>query len=168
MRAVCLLAALLVGGTVWAAPCERGQPKDDETLLRLEETWAKAPDRHDIETVSCLLADEFQDADVDGGVHDRTDALARIPQRRPSLNHLEDMQVHLYGDTAFLRGVNQVTDASGRVLARVRFTDIFVYRDGRWQAVAGQETLVKPLSSAVRSGTRNTFANFARNATVSP
>ena len=27
-------------------------------------------------------------------------------------------------------------------MARVRFTDIYVYRDQRWLAVAGQETLL--------------------------
>jgi hypothetical protein len=27
-------------------------------------------------------------------------------------------------------------------VASVRFTDIFAYRDGRWVALAGQETLV--------------------------
>jgi ketosteroid isomerase-like protein len=144
MRDVFLLAVLLMAGAVWAAPCERGQAKDEKTLLRLEETWAQALERQDIETVSCLLADEFQDADVDGAVHDRKEALDRIAQRRPSLNRLQDMHAHIYGDSAFVRGINQVTDASGNPLARVRFTDIFVYRDGRWQAVAGQETLIKP------------------------
>jgi hypothetical protein len=29
---------------------------------------------------------------------------------------------------------------------KVRFTDIYVYREGRWQCVAGQESLV-PASS---------------------
>ena len=33
-------------------------------------------------------------------------------------------------------------DANGNIVAKVRFTDIFVYRDGAWHAVAGQETLV--------------------------
>jgi ketosteroid isomerase-like protein len=144
MKSVFLSAFLLATIPAWAAPCERGQAKEEKTLLRLEETWAKALERHDADAVSCWLADEFEDADLDGAVHDRKEALARIPQRRPSSNHLEDMHVRIYGDSAFVRGVNQVTDASGESLARVRFTDIFVYRDGRWQAVAGQETLVKP------------------------
>jgi hypothetical protein len=33
-------------------------------------------------------------------------------------------------------------DPSGKVVARVRFTDVFTYRDGRWQALAGHETLL--------------------------
>jgi uncharacterized protein DUF4440 len=89
------------------------------------------------------VAEEFQDADVDGGLQNRAEALAHISQRKPNRNHLEDMRVHLYADFGYVRGLNEVTDATGKVLARVRFTDIFVYRDGRWQAVAGQETLVR-------------------------
>jgi len=35
-----------------------------------------------------------------------------------------------------------VLDANGKILTRVRFTNIFAYRDGRWMAVAGQESLL--------------------------
>jgi hypothetical protein len=35
-----------------------------------------------------------------------------------------------------------VLDSDSKVLARGRFTHIFVYRDGRWLAVAGQESLL--------------------------
>jgi hypothetical protein len=33
-------------------------------------------------------------------------------------------------------------DAQGKTVARVRFTDVYVYRDGRWQCVAGHESMV--------------------------
>jgi hypothetical protein len=52
------------------------------------------------------------------------------------------MKARIYDDTAFVRGLNRVLDASGKVTTSVRFTDIFVYRDDRWQAVAGQETFL--------------------------
>ena len=42
----------------------------------------------------------------------------------------------------FVRGLNRVVDSSGKVVASVLFTDFFVYRNSRWQAVAGQETMV--------------------------
>jgi len=43
-------------------------------------------------------------------------------------------------DFGYIRRRNTMLDPRGKVLARVRFTDIFVYRDGRWLAVAGQES----------------------------
>jgi ketosteroid isomerase-like protein len=126
-----------------AKTCATAQPKNESALLELEQSWAKALEQHDAETVACFVADDFEDAGVDGTVHNRAEMLARIPQRGPNLNHLTDMHGHLYGDFAYVRGVNEVTDSAGKPLAKVRFTDVFTYRDGRWQAVAGQETRVK-------------------------
>lgn len=110
--------------------------------MQQEESWAKALDEHNASVIDCLLAAEFQDADVNGALHSRAEALAHLSQRRPGSNHLEDIAVRIYGDTGFARGVNRVLDSSGKVVASVRFTDVFVYRDGRWQAVVGQETFI--------------------------
>ena len=118
------------------------QPKTEAALLNLERVWARALSVHDAGTISCFLADEFQDAGVEGELSDRAAALAKIPNRRPGENRLEDMHAHIFGDAAYVRGLNRVLDASGKEIARVRFTDVFVYRDGRWQAVAGHETLM--------------------------
>lgn len=137
-----MLVVLLCGAAALASPCPSGQPKDENALLQQEQSWARALDQHDAQTVSCLLSDEFQDADVNGAVHERKEMLDRISRPRSGANRLENMHSHVYGDTGFVRGLNRVVDPSGKVLAVVRFTDLFVYRDGRWQAVAGQETFV--------------------------
>jgi hypothetical protein len=52
------------------------------------------------------------------------------------------MHAHVEGNSGFTRGLATLVDAAGKVVARVRFTDVFTYRDGRWQALAGQETLL--------------------------
>jgi len=111
-------------------------------LIELEHTWADALSHKDADTVACLVADEFEDADVDGSLRTRSQMLAHIPQRKPWTNRLSEMHAHLYGDFGFVRGLNEVLDPAGKIAARVRFTDIFTYRDGRWQALAGHETLV--------------------------
>jgi len=137
-----LIAIILACVAGASASCPTGQAKDENTLLQQEESWAKALDEHDAMTIGCLLADEFQDADVNGALHDRAEALAHVSQARRGVNHLSEMKARIYDDTAFVRGLNRVLDASGKVTTSVRFTDIFVYRDDRWQAVAGQETLL--------------------------
>ena len=140
-----VISILLVGGTGSLAAekrCTSTQPRNDSALLQLEQSWAKALEQHDSATVECILADGFEDVDVNGNLHNRADTLARVPLRHPSQNQLQEMQSHVYGDFAFVRGLNNVTGPDGKVLAQVRFTDIFVHRDGRWQAVAGHETLV--------------------------
>ena len=133
-----IVTAISVAGST----CPASEPKDETALVHLEHSWAKALEQHDSATVSCILAEEFEDVDVNGQLHNRAETLARIPHRNPSQNHLKDLKAHLHGDFAYVRGLNKVTDPSGKPIAQVRFTDIFIYHNGRWQALAGHETLL--------------------------
>ena len=125
-----------------AADCPKNQPKTKAALLALEQNWAQALTRHDSDTIACMVADEFEEADVDGSLHTRSQMLAHIPQRKPGSNRLNEMRAHVEGGFGFVRGLNEILDPAGKTVARVRFTDIFAYRDGRWQALAGHETLL--------------------------
>lgn len=143
MKILTLVACLVILPlSALAASCPHNQPKTEAALLELEHHWADALTHKDSDAVACILADEFEDADVDGSLHTRTEALARIPQRKPWTNRLIEMRAHVDGNSGFARGLNEILDQDGKVVARVRFTDIFTFRDGRWQALAGQETLV--------------------------
>jgi ketosteroid isomerase-like protein len=138
-----LLAVLLaLALSAFAADCPRDQPKTESTLMALENNWAAALSRKDAEAVACMVADEFEDVDVDGSLRGRSQMLEHIPNRRPGTNHLSEMRAHIEGNFGFVRGLATLVDTSDKVIARVRFTDIFAYRDGRWQALAGQETLL--------------------------
>jgi len=124
-----------------AANCPN-QPKTEAALLDLEHSWADALSRKDVATVSCLVADEFEEVDSDGLLKTRSQMLAHIPERKPGTNRLTEMRAHVEGNSGFTRGLAELVDASGKVVARVRFTDVFTYRDGRWQSLAGHETLI--------------------------
>ena len=47
--------------------------------------------------------------------------------------------VGISGDTAIIHGVNTLIDNSA-VIARERFTDVFVLQNGTWLALSAQET----------------------------
>ncbi|MFC9838506.1 DUF4440 domain-containing protein [Rhodococcus sp. NPDC127530] len=49
--------------------------------------------------------------------------------------------VDIVGDTAVIHGVNTLTE-SGTVLARERFTDVFIQQNGTWMALSAQETAI--------------------------
>ena len=147
MKTLILFAALLVlPFEALAADCPKNQPKTEAALLELEQNWAQALNRHDADTVACMVADEFEEADVDGSLHTRAQMLEHIPHRKPGSNRLTEMRAHAEGGFGFVRGLNEVLDPSGKVVGRVRFTDIFTYRDGRWQAIAAHETLLSEAS----------------------
>jgi ketosteroid isomerase-like protein len=140
-----LLCSVLLASclrAVFAVNCPPAQTKDGKALIQLEQTWAKALEAHDADTVGCILAEEFQDADPDGTLHDRAETLAGVAHRRPGTNVLSELDPHTFGDFGYIRGLATLVDPQGKTVARVRFTDIFGYRDGRWRALAGQETLL--------------------------
>jgi ketosteroid isomerase-like protein len=127
---------------VFALDCPKNQPKTEAVLIEIEQNWAQALSRKDADTVACMVSDEFEDADVDGSLHTRAQTLEHIPNRKPGVNHLSELRAHVEGNMGFTRGLATLVDASGKVVARVRFTDVFIYRDGRWQALVGQESLL--------------------------
>lgn len=143
MKILTLIAAgAALASSSFAADCPKNQPKTEAALVQAEENWAAALNRKDADAVACLLGEEFEDADVDGSLHHRSETLEHIPHRKPGTNHLSELRAHIEGDSGFTRGLATLVDETGKVKARVRFTDVFVYRDGRWQALAGQETLL--------------------------
>ena len=127
---------------MFAPNCPSHQSKDGNALIQIEQSWARALEVRDAGAVGCILADEFQDADPNGQLHDRAETLAQIPHRRPGKNILSELTPHVFGDSGYIRGLATLVDGQGKTVARVRFTDIYVYRDQRWLAVAGQETLL--------------------------
>lgn len=144
VRITVWLAWLFLAAAGCAASCPNHQAKDGPALVQLEQNWAEALSRHDADAVGCILAEEFQDVDPDGRLHDRAETLAAIPDRQPGINRLSELAPHVHGDFAYIRGLATLLDPAGNIKARVRFTDVYVYRDGRWRAVAGQESLVRP------------------------
>jgi hypothetical protein len=144
VRPTLWLALLFLPVASFAAGCPTNQPKDGSALVQLEQNWAEALARHDADAVGCILADEFQDVDPEGQLHNRAETLAAIPHRKPGTNQLSELTPQVYGDFGYIRGLATLVDAGGNTRARVRFTDVYIYRDGRWLAVAGQESLLPP------------------------
>jgi hypothetical protein len=139
---LCLTFLALSSLPLFGAACPSPQAKDAHALIQLEQAWAQALEAHDADAVGCILAEEFQDADTNGKLHGRAETLAQIPHRRPGKNILSELDPHTFGEFGYIRGLATLVDGQGKTRARVRFTDIYVYRDQRWLAVAGQESLL--------------------------
>ena len=123
-----------------ASPCPTGKTKDEAALVQLEQKWAQALEQQDVSTLACILADEFEDADISGAVSDRSQTLAHAADH-PGVHHeLSELHARVYGDAGYIRGVATALTDHGPVPLKVRFTDVYVYRDGRWQCVAGHES----------------------------
>jgi ketosteroid isomerase-like protein len=110
------------------------------TIIGLEKKWADAIVNRDIATLDELIADDFVGTSWGGGTYSKTSAVQDIEFKvyvAQSLD-LEGIKVKVFGDTAVV-SLTQVekskydsTDCSGRY----GYSDVWMKRDGRWQAVS--------------------------------
>jgi ketosteroid isomerase-like protein len=111
----------------------------EEELLKIEEAFAEAIVRNDVDGIRRLVGDEWVIVDPNGEIVDRTRFFEVI--KSGALTHdmmeSEDFRVRVYGDSAV---VTAVTRTKGKFMGQEfstqeRATDVFVRRDGRWQCV---------------------------------
>lgn len=100
---------------------------------------ARAWTQHDRAFIEGVLAPEWAVTQADGAILTRSVVLGTFFDAvQFDSNVIDDVTVAVFGDTAVVRGR---TTASARmngeaVQARIRFTDVFIRRNGRWQVVA--------------------------------
>jgi hypothetical protein len=107
-------------------------------VLAQERRWLTAITEGDRATVESILAPSFKHINSDGELLDRAREIATIEKVSFTMNPSEQF-VDISGDTAVVHGVNTLVDNS-EVIARERFTDVFVLQNGTWLALSAQET----------------------------
>lgn len=133
-----LLACALA--TTAAAQRSADSTNDQRALLALEDHWLAFEDNPD--SLAPILASDFIHA-LPFGFITRDDQLGFMrrlqnhPPPPPGVKHFEERRVRVYGDVGIVNGI-VVEDTTGGQ-RRTVFTDVFVRRDGRWQAVNAQE-----------------------------
>jgi ketosteroid isomerase-like protein len=116
----------------------------EQTLIQIEHDWSQADTKKDAAALNRILAEDWIGIDFEGTVLTKSQALKDINSGSASLEStvLSDMKVRIYGNTAIVTGTDTEKseyhgkDSSGKYL----WTDVFVLRNGRWQAVSSQST----------------------------
>ena len=106
-------------------------------LTDIENEWTVANINADKRKLDFILADDYVGTDSDGKSQGKAEYIRTI-ERDTSIEKwdFEDLQVALRGDRATLTGrIRLVVKGQDIVFS---FTDKFVWRDGRWQAVGSQ------------------------------
>ena len=128
-----------------ARPCPGPDPRTEAAVRATEDRWVHLLETRDAAGLGCLLAPEFVDSNWAGRKVPRAQVLEALPHRPDTSLALSEIDVMLHGDIAIVHGLNRQTDAAGKHAGTVRFTDIFLYRERRWQAVSAQETPVRAM-----------------------
>lgn len=135
--AVLLALALL---TSVAPACSQAEPATPQGLLLAERRWVAALETRDVRNLGCRLAPGFTDTAWQGKLFGRAAVLAALPHRPDSKLVLSELTAEVHGRIGIVHGVNTQIGPDGKAAGKVRFTDVFVRRDGRWQALSAQET----------------------------
>jgi hypothetical protein len=131
---------LLVSFVRFASAAKPRDPtKDRGAIIAIEQEWLHA---HDAATLDRILASDFVHViPVDHFLtkQEHIEWVVKHPEPKNRHTKFNKLNVRLYGDVGIANGSVIATDDSGKELDRTMFTDVFVFRDGRWQAVNAQE-----------------------------
>jgi ketosteroid isomerase-like protein len=145
-----ILGVLLLAAACASAP---DALQTERELLAIQDEWATARIKGDVPYLEKLYAPEFYLQVMDGSVNTRAADIAmfeRVRDKDPdaiqpqSINDV-DMKVTAYGDTAIVTGVENLKGSYRGFTSEfvLRFTNVFVRLDGRWQLVLHHSTPVQ-------------------------
>ena len=116
----------------------------EDSVRAAEQARAQALVKADTVALSRMIAEEFVEVSRLGQIRTRADNIRDIASGDLKLVtvHYDSLAVRIYGDVAVLRGIadNTGTFRGFPFTGKIRYTRVFVRRDGRWQAVAMQQT----------------------------
>ncbi len=118
---------------------------DGKAVSRLVQEWLDALVKGDFEALDRIIGDDYIITNSDGSVLGKQQDLEPLKTGlKFDSATVEDLKVRVYGDTAVATGLTTFKgNFNGRAFTSCgRFTDVWVKRNGRWQAVASQETIL--------------------------
>jgi ketosteroid isomerase-like protein len=113
-------------------------------IMAIEERWIQAIARCDVPALNALAGDEFTMVCDDGSVLQRDRAIldGRLcVEGAPDIT-IDSIDIRLYGRTAIVIGRRVLDYAGGRERVLLRFMNVIVQRDQRWQLVAEELTAI--------------------------
>ena len=147
MRVGQWLCCVIVFAAAVPASAQRVQ-SDQDVLIALERGWNEAFYKKDVAFIEKLLAEEFVATYDDGRIGDKATELALVTAFDQAVQSAtpEEFAVRVYRDTAvvwFTLRLVGLKDGQRSEMA-LRYTDVWIIRDGRWQCVSSQSTRVVP------------------------
>jgi ketosteroid isomerase-like protein len=134
-------------GDKWQVVSNAGNGLDEYAALAyMEHDWNNAYRTRDIGWFERNLASDYSGvASLTAKLTNKTEDIAELKNDKSAIDWvgLSDLSVRVDGHTAVVTGVNHIKgkDENGKPVDRkLRFTDTFIKRDGRWQVWATQCT----------------------------
>ena len=141
-----LLSCVLAASAALGVSALQRVESDQDVLIKLERGWNEAFYRKDVAFIEKLLAEEFTATYDDGRIGDKATELGLVAAFDQNVQSAtpEEFAVRVYRDTAvvwFTLRLVGIKDGQRSEMA-LRYTDVWIIRDGRWQCVSSQSTRV--------------------------
>lgn len=133
----CAVGTVLLRSRAFAGPSSSAA---QQAVTQLEQRWLQ--NEYDPATLNSILADDFVHV-LPNGFISKQQHIAFVqahPQQKLLKRQFEQLQVRVYGDVAIANGIVAEMPAKDGVALKSLFTDVFAFRNSRWQAVNAQET----------------------------
>jgi ketosteroid isomerase-like protein len=124
-------------------------PNVEQAIMRLEREWMAAAIKRDASVYERIEADDFVFIDAEGVAYTKAEDIADLKSGALVMQsaNIDEMNVRVYGNAAVVTGRRTLKGKyKGKDLSsQYRFTDVFVNRGGRWQAVSAHSSrIAKP------------------------
>ncbi len=115
-------------------------------LKQMEDDWVKATVQKNKVEIARIEALDYQSITADGKVHGQQEDIAALANANYTDISNSDLEIRMYGDTGIVTGIAHVKGQENGedITGDYRFTDVFVKRDGKWQAVNTATTRLMP------------------------
>ena len=139
-----ILAVAALSCLVLCQCAKHSDQKEDELYIRgSERQWAESVASGDASVVERILANDFIGVDPRGQLYDKAKMISdtRDGAKFFASNHLNEVKIRFYGDTAVAQGSESWERRTGE-RGRFVWTDTWLRRDGRWEIVAAEDLTV--------------------------
>jgi ketosteroid isomerase-like protein len=122
-----------------------------QEIATMEQKWADAVQRNNVDDIGKFLQSDFTFVNPRGVLLRRAEHLDDFRQKRTVFTKVElsDVVIRVYGDNAVVTSRPKITGFAVTPAGTTtfdaqpaRFTDALIRRDGKWQSVARQMSLV--------------------------
>jgi hypothetical protein len=153
---VAVVGALVLAGCSGAqqpaAQNEQGaaaqRPSDAESeayMRKAEEDWAAVSVRKMPGLLERIIADDYVGVNSDNVVRDKTKMIALAaagPSGKYGSSKLDYVHYRHFGDTVLAQGGESLQRNDGGPDLSLIWTDVWMWRDGKWQVVASQDSVL--------------------------
>ncbi|MBK9155855.1 MAG: nuclear transport factor 2 family protein [Chloracidobacterium sp.] len=153
MKSVLLMMMLVFAGTAAAQhKVTEAEMKSGREIMETLNAWAAAVRDRDAKRLEAIFADDVIITTFDGKVRGKAEEMEAMkpnPNLRTSSVTNEDVGIKVFGDAGVVTALTRMKFVSNGTESSfaLRYTAVFVKRDGRWQIVALQ-TARAPQSSS--------------------